>query len=133
MLNYAEGNPEHFEKYPIHLLSGNSKEFLNGNFGNMPDNRELFGTPFIYLNPEDAEAYGIREGDQVRIYNDRGECQRIARIADGFIKKGHAQVIKSTWDKLFGVTSINVTTPSYTVDFGNGTGYQSNLVQIEKA
>lgn len=129
----AEGNPEHFEKYPIHLLSGNSKEFLNGNFGNMPDNRELFGTPFIYLNPEDAEAYGIREGDQVRIYNDRGECQRIARIADGFIKKGHAQVIKSTWDKLFGVTSINVTTPSYTVDFGNGTGYQSNLVQIEKA
>lgn len=128
-----EAAPELYAEYPIHLLSNNSKEMLNGCFGNLPDNVHLMGTPLVYLNTEDAAARGIEDGDTVLIFNERGETTRVARVVEGFVAKGHAQVFKSTWDSFAEVENINVTTRSDTVDFGNGTGYQTNLVQIEKA
>lgn len=128
-----EANPEMFAKYPIHLLSDNCKEFLNGTFGNMPDNNIIFGDPDVFLNTEDAAEYGIADGDRVRVYNDRGETVRRARIAGDWIKRGHAHIYKSTWDGKTGVVNVNTTTNSITVDFGNGTGYHTNLVAIEKA
>jgi anaerobic selenocysteine-containing dehydrogenase len=45
--------------------------------------RQQRGVPTVSLNPEDANKRGIADGDQVRVFNDIGEFQAMARIVPG--------------------------------------------------
>ncbi|MDR1014634.1 MAG: molybdopterin-dependent oxidoreductase [Coriobacteriales bacterium] len=128
-----EGAPELFFAYPLALLSPNAKEFLNGCFGNMEDNNILFEENHVLLSPADASARGIAEGDPVRVYNDRGEVRRRARIMDGAVKEGTAVSYKSTWPAMTGEANINCLTTDEQADFGRGVSYQSCLVDVAKA
>ena len=65
------------------------------------DHRELKDDGWYYwlirLNPEDAEARGIAEGDLVRAYNDRGSVILCARVT-GKIRPGTAHSFESCAD-----------------------------------
>ncbi|HKM75302.1 MAG TPA: molybdopterin dinucleotide binding domain-containing protein, partial [Candidatus Bathyarchaeia archaeon] len=39
--------------------------------------------PFLEINPIDAQARGISNGDTVTVFNDRGSIQLLARITNG--------------------------------------------------
>jgi molybdopterin-containing oxidoreductase family molybdopterin binding subunit len=61
------------DKYPLQYLTGPRRFRIHTQFGNEPILRELEGTdPVVRMNPADAAARGIKEGDYVKIYNDRG-------------------------------------------------------------
>ncbi len=72
-----------FEKYPLTFISERCKFKTHTMFNNAPMLLELDPEPYIKINPVDAEARGIKEGDTVRLFNDRGDVTLKAVINPG--------------------------------------------------
>lgn len=70
-LEAYDGNPLK-EKYPMILMTHRDKFKVHTAFAPHPWFLEIQPEPTIEINPVDAEARGIKEGDYVRAYNDRG-------------------------------------------------------------
>ena len=68
------------QKYPLQLISEHSRFRTHVQWGEVPVLREVDTEQWVYIGPEDAEEYGIADGDQVRVYNDRGYLVAHARI-----------------------------------------------------
>src|SRR5205814_6191459 len=50
----------------------------------------------VRIHPEDAAARGIRDGDVVRLYNDRGACLAGAVLSDA-LRPGVVQLSTGAW------------------------------------
>ncbi|WP_350455500.1 molybdopterin-containing oxidoreductase family protein [Slackia heliotrinireducens] len=128
-----QGDPELLAKYPLALISASAKEYLNGMFGNMPDNNLLFEENYLYIDAEEAEERGIADGDEVIVRNDRGELHRIARVLENRIAEHTVYTYPSTWDKFANYQTVNFLTTDARADIGRGVSFQSCLVEVEKA
>lgn len=63
------------EKYPLKVIAGTRRFRLHSFYGWEKALRELeVNEPCVRMNPVDAAARGIKEGDYVRLYNDRGQA-----------------------------------------------------------
>lgn len=71
------------EKYPFQILSDHQKLRTHTQWINVPAVLELDPEPTVRLNSADAAAYGIADGDYVRIYNDRGHVVMKAHLSNG--------------------------------------------------
>jgi len=60
------------EKYPLLFISERCKFKTHTMFNNANMILELDPEPYVKVNPQDAQAYGVTEGDTVRVWNDRG-------------------------------------------------------------
>ncbi|WP_165056588.1 MULTISPECIES: molybdopterin-dependent oxidoreductase [unclassified Adlercreutzia] len=61
------------KKYPLHLFIARHKYFMQGQFTNIPEMEKLAYTQFgVALNPKTAQERGLRDGDEVEVFNDRG-------------------------------------------------------------
>lgn len=120
-------------KYPLALISASAKEYLNGCFGNMPDNNILFGESFLYLDADTAQERGIVDGDAVIVRNDRGQLHRTAKVLEGRVADHTVYTYPSTWPNMTGVETVNDVTPDDRADIGRGVAFQSCLVEVEKA
>ena len=68
-------------RYPLELLARKADNFLNSTFVNLPTHQKM--EPHqneLEIAIEDAEPRGIVDGDQVRVFNDRGEIFLRARV-----------------------------------------------------
>lgn len=74
---------ELYQKYPLVFLQDHTRWRMHTQWCFDPVLRELDPEPIVYLSPEDAEARGIKRGDLVRVYNDRGQAVVRARISKG--------------------------------------------------
>jgi trimethylamine-N-oxide reductase (cytochrome c) len=72
------------EKHPFHLLSLHPRYRLHSQLDNMPfaSIYKVNGREPVVLNPKDAQRYGIEDGDNVEIYNDRGAIVCCAVISN---------------------------------------------------
>lgn len=68
------------EKYPFQFISEHSRFRTHTQWGDVEALMEVDSKQWLYINPDDAAAIGIEDGDAVRIYNDRGELITHARI-----------------------------------------------------
>jgi len=59
-------------RYPLVCISERSPYRVHSSFSAAWWLRELAGRPTVMISPEDAEARGIKSGDRVRMFNDRG-------------------------------------------------------------
>ncbi|GHT77875.1 dehydrogenase [Actinomycetota bacterium] len=59
-------------KYPFVCIQPHTKWRAHTTFSYVQWLRELDPEPVVYLNPDDAAEKSIKEGDIVRVYNDRG-------------------------------------------------------------
>jgi anaerobic selenocysteine-containing dehydrogenase len=66
-------NTELAQRYPLAMISPPARNFLNSSFVNVQSLRDTEGEPALEMHPVDAATRGIAEGDQVRVFNDRGE------------------------------------------------------------
>src|SRR3954468_20310358 len=120
------------QRYPLAFLSPPARHFLNSSFANLPRFREFERDPHLDMHPEDAAARGIRDGDQVRIYNARGSYTLRARI-NGKPRRG-VVVAPSVWWKKFspdGRNANNVTSQR-TADLGGGPPVYDCRVEVER-
>ena len=61
------------EKHTFQLFTGRQRFFMQSSFTDDPITVELSGgTPSTRINPKDAVALGLKYGDMVEVYNDRG-------------------------------------------------------------
>jgi len=72
-------------KYPLHLLSHQPSTRLHSQYdhGSVSLASKINGREAITLHPHDAAARGIKAGDVVRVFNDRGACLAGVKIDEG--------------------------------------------------
>lgn len=130
------------EKYPIHIVSPHSKYRLHSQLNNtyIRGLYEISGREPLLLNPKEAQKRGLKQGDIIRVFNDRGEILAGLHITNEVIE-GVAVMCEGAWysPEVPGEKSLcqhgNVNVLS--IDKGTSKIAQSNiahtaLVEIEK-
>jgi len=123
---------EQASKYPLELLSRKADNFLNSTFCNLPSLLPLEPkTNKLEMSRPDAERRGIVTGDEVRVFNNRGEV-RLTALVDGTVQSG-VVATRLNWSKLMpdGI-GINALTSERLTDLGGGPTFYSCLVEVEK-
>ena len=120
------------QRYPLALIAHASHYFLNTVFGNMPEMLKRAGPRRVTLNPEDAAARGISEGDVARIFNDRGSFEAEIVVSD-IVQPGIASSTKGYWPKIMGEkTNLNLTVAERDSDMAGGAVFHDNRVEVER-
>ena len=89
-------NPLH-EKYPLVFIQDHTRFRTHTQWFETPILRELDPEPYIRLNPDDAAARGLAEGDLAEMYNDRGHVVAKLRL-DPAVRPGVATMPKG-WQR----------------------------------
>lgn len=129
----AEHAPELAARYPLAMISPPARNFLNSSFVNVESLRATEGEPHVELNPVDAAARGIADGDEVRVFNDRGSMRARARVS-GRARTGLVVGLSIWWKKLApdGCNANQVTSQALT-DLGGSATFYDCLVEVERA
>ncbi len=77
------GSPK-AKQYPLHLMTPHPKYRLHTRLDNtyLHDLYEVQQRVPVWINPQDAQARGIADGDVVRVFNDRGQALAGAVVTD---------------------------------------------------
>lgn len=136
------GNKEKTKKYPLHIVSPHSRYRLHSQLNNslIRGLNEVSAREPIIISSENAKKRGIKTGDIVRVFNDRGETLAGALVSDT-VRKDVCILHEGAWyspekpgeKSLCQHGNINV----LTIDKGTSKLAQSNiahtaLVEIEK-
>jgi anaerobic selenocysteine-containing dehydrogenase len=125
---HAEGA----RKYPLEMLSRKADNHLNTTFCNLPSHQKMEESFLLEISEADAAARGIKEGDAVRVFNDRGEITLKARV-NGTVQKG-VVASRLNWPKLSpGGKNVNVLTSETLTEIGAGATFYSCLVEVQRA
>ncbi|RDE18936.1 trimethylamine-N-oxide reductase TorA [Motiliproteus coralliicola] len=151
----CKGHPMWFEKsershggpgsdrFPLWLQSCHPDQRLHSQMCESEAYRSTYsvrGREPIYLSPEDARRRGIRDGDLVRVYNDRGQLLAGARVTDDFAT-GVVRIHEGAWygpmDESIGALDTYGDPNTVTQDLGasklsQATSANTCLVEIEK-
>jgi anaerobic selenocysteine-containing dehydrogenase len=115
--------------FPLELLARKADNFLNSTFSNLPITQAMEELGLLEISHADARARGISDGDQVRVFNQRGEIRLRARV-DGAVQPG-VVAARLYWAKLSdGLKNINVLTSEKLTDLGNSATFYSVLVEV---
>jgi molybdopterin-containing oxidoreductase family molybdopterin binding subunit len=71
------------KKYPLQIMSEHSKFRTHSQWWEVPALLEVDVQPLLKINPIDANQYAIKEGDRVRLFNDRGFVVMTATLNPG--------------------------------------------------
>jgi anaerobic selenocysteine-containing dehydrogenase len=89
------------KKYPLVFNTANNKYFMHTMYANEESILKAYKTePHVSINPEDARKRGIKEGDIVCVFNDRGSCKVRATITE-FVPPGVVNIPHGWWPKQF--------------------------------
>jgi len=118
------------KKYPLHLLTPNTKNRIHSQFGNLKMISSVAGESMAGISIQDSLTHNIKKGDSIRIYNDKGEIFLKARPDPG-IRPGCVEVYNGLWINEGGTP--NFLTTGKETDMGHGTAFHDTMVQIEKS
>jgi len=131
------------EKYPLHFLSPHPKYRLHSQLNNtwLRNLYEIKEREPIWINKQDAQKRGIKEGDVVRVFNDRGAVLAGAIVTDA-IMPGVIRMYEGAWfdpmepgvaGSLCKHGDVNmVTLDKGTSKLAQGPSANTALVEIEK-
>ena len=121
------------KRYPLELLGRKADNYMNSTFANLEGHRRMESrtSQQLEMHPIDAKARGIASGDQVRVWNDRGEIALTA-LVDGSVPEG-VVAARLDWSRFnaHGV-NINVLTSERLTDIGAAPTFYSVLVEVSK-
>jgi biotin/methionine sulfoxide reductase len=85
-------------RYPLQLIANQPATRLHSqlDFGAISLASKINGREPVRIHPRDAAARGIRDGDIVRLYNDRGACLAGAVLSHA-LRPGVAQLSTGAW------------------------------------
>ena len=116
--------------YPLAMNSPPARNFLNSSFVNVKSLRDIEGEPLLEIHEADAAARGIRSGDVVRVFNDRGSYHCKARVSSR-ARAGVVNGLGIWWRKLgLNGTNVNQLTSQQLTDLGRAPVFYDCLVQV---
>ena len=114
-LEFDEQLPTHKDSpkvggnYPLQITGGHARWSIHSAWR---DSRLMLrqqrGEPLIHMNTDDAKQRGIKDGDQVRVFNDLDEFQIMAKVSPSI--KPNQTIIYHAWENF---------------QFKNGRGFQN--------
>ena len=123
------------QKYPLQLITTHFWRRAHSQYDNLPWLQEL-EPQSAYMNSVDAETRGVKDGDMVRVFNDRGMTVLPARVTER-IMPGVVDVPPGAWydpdeNRVDRGGCANILTRD---EHSPGGAYATNtsLVQVEKA
>lgn len=123
---------EQAKKFPLELLSRKADNFLNTSFANVSSLQKMEQPELLEINSADALRRGIREGEWVRVFNERGEIRLRAHV-NGAVQPG-VVAARLTWARFApDGKSINALTSEALADIGGGATFYSCLVDVAPA
>ena len=94
--------PDHWDvieeadaEHPFRLATSPARGFLNSTFTETPTSLNREQRPTVMINPDDAAALGIADGEKVTLGNRRGEVRLHAKLFDG-MRRG-VLIAESVW------------------------------------
>lgn len=86
------------ERFPLHLVANQPATRLHSqlDYGALSRSSKIAGREPATLHPETAASRGIKDGDIVRIFNERGYCLAGARLSAG-VMPGVVQLSTGAW------------------------------------
>jgi anaerobic selenocysteine-containing dehydrogenase len=121
-------NPTLAAKFPLNIISPKSHGFLNSCYANVAEKIKGQGEQFVMINQLDAQARNIDEGSKVRVFNDRGAFECVARISND-VNAGIVVATLGYWRQLNNGT-VNCISSAEFGDMGHSTTFSDNLVEI---
>lgn len=138
----SHGGPQS-DKFAFWLQSVHPDKRLHSQLCESKELRETYtvqGREPLYINPKDAEKLSIKDGDLVRVYNDRGQAIVGAAISDNF-PTGIVRLQEGAWysplDEQIGAIDTYGDPNTMTLDIGSSSLAQAVsantcLVNVEK-
>ena len=85
-------------RYPLHLISNQPKDKLHSQLdhGSVSKAKKVAGREPLHIQPEDAALRGLKDGDLVRVFNDRGACLGSV-VIDAAMRSGVVQMSTGAW------------------------------------
>ena len=136
------GSPK-AQSFRLHLISNQPTLRLHGQLDNGPVSRaaKVKGREPLWINPRDAAARGISDGDVVRVFNERGACLAGAVVTDA-MSRGVLQLQTGAWydpDKPGEIGALDrhgnpntLTLDKGTSKLAQGPISQTTLVEVER-
>jgi biotin/methionine sulfoxide reductase len=127
------------ERFPLHLVSSQPRHKLHSQMdaGPIAARGKVSGREALSINPADAAARGIEEGEIVRVFNGRGACFAGAVLTDA-VRPGVVRLSCGAWyDPTEGDAcahgNANVLTQDHgTSRLGQGPSSATALVEVER-
>ena len=131
------------KKWPLHLLSDQPHTKLHSqlDFADYSLANKVAGREPVLMSPEDAASRNLRDGELVRVFNERGSCLAGLRISAD-VSAGVVRIATGAWwdpDQIGSAQALDRhgNPNSLTLDVGSsslgqGCSAQSCLVQVEK-
>jgi anaerobic selenocysteine-containing dehydrogenase len=114
----------------LQLITGKSLYFLNSGYSNMERHQRRAGVVRIEIHADDARARGVRDGEPVRVWSDRGEVRAVCAVSDR-VRPGVAWMPFGAMQDASGAQrSVNVLTPEEPTDWGGGSGLYDTFVDV---
>ena len=86
------------DRYPLHLFSNQPKDKLHSQLdhGSVSKAKKVAGREPLHIQPEDAALRGLKDGDLVPVFNDRGACLGSV-VIDAAMRSGVVQMSTGAW------------------------------------
>src|SRR5262245_27615222 len=127
-----ETNPERAKLYALNIISPKSHGFLNSCYANEAHKIKGQGEQFVLISPADAAKRNIREGDPVRVYNDRGDFEGVAKVTDD-VNPGIVVATLGYWRSLNRSDgSVNSISSDAHCGLGRAPTFSDNLVEVSR-
>ncbi|WP_165253917.1 molybdopterin-dependent oxidoreductase [Adlercreutzia sp. ZJ304] len=126
------------KEYPLQFAQVRTKYLTHCAFADAEWNRQ-YANPTVYINPENAKERNIQSGDNVRVFNNRGEFSCEAAL-DESVRPGSVKIYEGWWSKhmksgnMQEVTSDkrNLRGADYKM-YGPVIPFNDTLVEVQKA
>jgi anaerobic selenocysteine-containing dehydrogenase len=114
-------------EYPLALISPASDRTISSTLGELARPKVT-----LELNPDDANARGVEDGDVVRMFNELGEVRLPVRITP-LVRQGTVSMPKGVWRRsIANRLTSNALVPDRLTDLGGGACFNDARVQVEK-
>ncbi|MGI1659718.1 MAG: molybdopterin-containing oxidoreductase family protein [Desulfitobacterium sp.] len=122
-----ETAPELFEKYPLSLVANKIRTKVHSTYAIMPWLSEIYPKGWVTISNVDAEARGIKDGDMVEVFNDRGSVKVAAHVGSG-IRPGVVAMPNGWWMQQGYCSSVLSNDFTHPLTYGHS--LNSSLVQV---
>ena len=123
------------EKYPLQLTGWHTKRRCHSIHDNNQAMHKI-DPQMLWINPVDAAARNLQDGDLAEVFNDRGRIRMPVRVTDR-IMPGVTAISQGAWYRpdengTDTAGSINVLTSLHPTPYARGNGQHTNLVEVTR-